>query len=1012
MPGPSLFLAPCANDLAKENLEATVLTQIPRETYRPHLEEDLGGAVSIWGLKNSLDSRWESISPGDILLFYVGNGRYRYAAEVLDTAQNTDLAAELWPNYRSMGEDAEPWGNLIVLHGVGKYNIPGATVAEFAGYSHNHVQAFQPLNDDGHDAIEAEYGSVGAFLAEHRVNPAIWVEKTSVAGRAYKESGELAVGAALISPKRDKGGGDRYAAMRDIAIGDRVVHLVQDDDPAIVGHSTVVGALDTAFEGPPDADERWNETQQEAGGYRRELGNYRELDAPVDVYDDLLSVAEYREPLVAAWEEAEKLFYTSKLTLTQGAYLTRCPEAVVSVLASASSELEAALPQQDVEEPPNLDDFARGAEPDEPPTYQSIDEAVADVRAKLDDPVSDWPVVPDLLGIVLADWTDVLARISVQNEVDGETAETLASIVEVYQNAEDELETVAQEMAVGTLYALEPSETLFTAIIPILQEEIAELRANANHVKLKTILREEYTVDAAVAESPYPIATYLAAEDDASGWLLTRAPADWIEAIGRRVLAVEEDSVEPGDVVVLHARDDESDAVIGVAVVGDQLETEESILPDGDGATVAVRRLFVTGQSEVLDPNRDRTDKDAATIETETAALLNHRIDLGDVGLEQSETPLTPVDPGRLATAIDRFASDLEEIAPVNVAYEPPISLDRSLLDGLHFPDGRGMSILDDLETAINAGKHVVLTGPPGTGKTELARRVTDHLAAAYPHLYTGRELTTATADWSTFDTVGGYMPALEDVDDAELAFTPGIVLHRLKSNEGLQANEPLVIDELNRADIDKAFGQLFTLLSGQSVTLPYTDDGNEIELLTGERRSQRPADHEYVVPAAWRIVATMNTYDKASLYEMSYAFMRRFAFVRVGAPALPAPTEGTSQLLPMMDAYLDAWSLDIDGAVIQSVASIWQHANHAIEERTLGPAIVHDIFRFVDTHPDGATTRVLTQAVVSYVFPQLEGVRNRHKVVEALVASGELDERYLRTEAQEMLGVPLGDQQ
>jgi len=37
-----------------------------------------------------------------------------------------------------------------------------------------------------------------------------------------------------------------------------------------------------------------------------------------------------------------------------------------------------------------------------------------------------------------------------------------------------------------------------------------------------------------------------------------------------------------------------------------------------------------------------------------------------------------------------------------------------------------------------------------------------------------------------------------------------------------------LVIDELNRADIDKAFGQLFTVLSGQSVQLPYTKDNNE----------------------------------------------------------------------------------------------------------------------------------------------------------------------------------------
>jgi len=60
------------------------------------------------------------------------------------------------------------------------------------------------------------------------------------------------------------------------------------------------------------------------------------------------------------------------------------------------------------------------------------------------------------------------------------------------------------------------------------------------------------------------------------------------------------------------------------------------------------------------------------------------------------------------------------------------------------------------------------------------------------------------------------------DTTDADLAFTPGIILNRLKDTQtGVQSNEPIIVDELNRADIDKAFGQLFTLLSGQSVQLP-----------------------------------------------------------------------------------------------------------------------------------------------------------------------------------------------
>ena len=46
--------------------------------------------------------------------------------------------------------------------------------------------------------------------------------------------------------------------------------------------------------------------------------------------------------------------------------------------------------------------------------------------------------------------------------------------------------------------------------------------------------------------------------------------------------------------------------------------------------------------------------------------------------------------------------------------------------------------------------------------------------------------------------------------------------------------------------------------------------------------------DCDYVMHPCWRIVGTMNVYDKSSLYAMSFAFMRRFAFVDVD---LPSPT-------------------------------------------------------------------------------------------------------------------------
>ena len=49
---------------------------------------------------------------------------------------------------------------------------------------------------------------------------------------------------------------------------------------------------------------------------------------------------------------------------------------------------------------------------------------------------------------------------------------------------------------------------------------------------------------------------------------------------------------------------------------------------------------------------------------------------------------------------------------------------------------------------------------------------------------------------------------------------------------EAVRENKWLVIDEINRPDIDKAFGQLFSVLSGQRVEMPFWDaDGKSLPI-------------------------------------------------------------------------------------------------------------------------------------------------------------------------------------
>ncbi|WP_416150243.1 AAA family ATPase [Salipaludibacillus sp. HK11] len=269
------------------------------------------------------------------------------------------------------------------------------------------------------------------------------------------------------------------------------------------------------------------------------------------------------------------------------------------------------------------------------------------------------------------------------------------------------------------------------------------------------------------------------------------------------------------------------------------------------------------------------------------------------------------------------------------------------LLEGLVFENTE--VILAQITTAIKNGKNIILTGPPGTGKSKLASKICD--------LYKVESMVvTASSNWSTFETIGGYRPDRE----GHLYFNKGVFLQCVKGNDTNQVkNKWLIIDEINRADIDKAFGSLFSVMTGDNVTLPFeTKNGKSIELKPqNKQQNVEINDHTYIIPDAWRIIATMNTIDKASLYEMSYAFMRRFAFIPIGVP------KGiTTELI---NEYLNVWGMSMYSHA-DTLATIWSLIN---KYRKIGPSIIEDIAKHTNDGDD------FTSAIILYVLPQFEGL-------------------------------------
>lgn len=217
------------------------------------------------------------------------------------------------------------------------------------------------------------------------------------------------------------------------------------------------------------------------------------------------------------------------------------------------------------------------------------------------------------------------------------------------------------------------------------------------------------------------------------------------------------------------------------------------------------------------------------------------------------------------ATNLEPHDPDLVTLPGGRVPFPPATS---AFATSLHVDEPWLQRTLDLLERR----RQVILYGPPGTGKTYLARALAAHIAGEIEVETT--KLVQFHPSYSYEDFFEGYRPVT--VDGAlsyELVGGPmRRIAERARANPEL--NFVLIIDEINRGNLAKIFGELYFLLEyrEQSVELLYSKDAS------------------FTLPPNVYIIGTMNTSDR-SVALMDAAMRRRFAFVQLH-PSLP-PTSG-----------------------------------------------------------------------------------------------------------------------
>lgn len=229
--------------------------------------------------------------------------------------------------------------------------------------------------------------------------------------------------------------------------------------------------------------------------------------------------------------------------------------------------------------------------------------------------------------------------------------------------------------------------------------------------------------------------------------------------------------------------------------------------------------------------------------------------------------------------------------------------IDAELAAKLHLPAAWLGGLIDMLEEK----KQLILYGPPGTGKTFVAQ----YLGKCIASHGGGYRLVQFHPSYTYEDFFEGYRPKLQADGILSFELVHG-ALREISAEATANPSVPylLIIDEINRGNIAKIFGELYFLLE-------YREEGI---------RLQYSRDEQFSLPQNLFFLGTMNTADR-SIALVDSALRRRFFFEEL------SPTK------PPIDAVLEQWLAVHDHD--PNAAVLLRTLNDAIDDEdfSIGPS-------------------------------------------------------------------------
>lgn len=246
----------------------------------------------------------------------------------------------------------------------------------------------------------------------------------------------------------------------------------------------------------------------------------------------------------------------------------------------------------------------------------------------------------------------------------------------------------------------------------------------------------------------------------------------------------------------------------------------------------------------------------------------------------------------------------------------------------------------DAIVGLLRAKKNIIMQGAPGVGKTYAAKRLAYSMMGVKD--ISRVKLIQFHQSYSYEDFIEGYRPSgvgFELVKGAFYSFCK-------KAADDEENDYFFIIDEINRGNLSKIFGELFMLIESDK-----RGPENKLQLLYS---------HElFCVPANVHIIGMMNTADR-SLAMLDYALRRRFAFVEL-SPAFDS------------EGFRD-YCAGLDNPRFEALVREVEFLNRAIaEDESLGEGFCIGHSYFCNMEADSCTDAALASIVDYELIPMLK---------------------------------------